>query len=434
MRMLKRALQRSSLVCAGVLVALIVGEAVVSLGYWSLHGARFPNQQYRDALLVQSAAANKRPDTKRPREYGREFIHPYLGFVPDPATLPNGVTIGDPGQILPASDTELIVGVFGGSFASGVCNYAAGELQSVLARPGRTVHLLCVAAGGYKQPQQFLALAYLLAQGAHFDLVLNVDGFNEVALPPFENTPQGVAPIYPRAWNWRVGGVDDPEALKLLAQIAAVERTRTQWAERFVKWGLERSNLLLLVWRSRDQLLYAEWSRLNSELQQQRLEQRKSYATSGPAMSVGSDLDLYSYLAQVWKNSSLQMKRLCDANGIVYEHFLQPNQYVQGSKPMAREEERVALAAGDYQKAVVRGYPLLAQQGEDLRRAGVRFHDLTMMFREVQEPVYRDNCCHLTGAGYRLVARAIGERIARDGSASAAPAAEPPAAGTSDPP
>jgi len=136
----------------------------------------------------------------------------------------------------------------------------------------------------------------------------------------------------------------------------------------------------------------------------------------------------------LWRDSSVQMQRLCDANGIVYEHFLQPNQYVPASKPMAAEEQRTALTTGDYQKGVVRGYPFLAEQGENLRRAGVRFHDLTMMFKEVPEPVYRDTCCHLTGPGYRMVAGAIGELTARDGSASPAQAAEPPHTRPSDPP
>ena len=41
---------------------------------------------------------------------------------------------------------------------------------------------LCLSHEGYKQPQQLLVLAYFLSIGQPFDLVVNIDGFNEVAL------------------------------------------------------------------------------------------------------------------------------------------------------------------------------------------------------------------------------------------------------------
>jgi len=43
-----------------------------------------------------------------------------------------------------------------------------------------------------------MRLNYLLALGARFDLFINLDGFNEVALPPAENIPKGVFLFFPR--------------------------------------------------------------------------------------------------------------------------------------------------------------------------------------------------------------------------------------------
>ena len=432
--MLKNALERALLVCAGIGLALVVGEVGASVGYWAVQGQRFPTQDCHRAMLEQSTAPKDQPLTAHAGEFSREFIHPYLGFVPDPTRMRDGMTIGDPGQVVAPSDRELIVGLFGGSFGGGLCNYANAELRRVLARPGKAVRLLCIAAAGYKQPQQLLALTYLLAQGAHFDLVINVDGFNEVALAPLENTPQGVAPIYPRAWLWRVGTLQDPGALKLVAQLSSIENARREWSEWFVDWGLYRSTLLALVWQSRDRLLRAAWTRSLTELNDHRLEQRKSYAGSGPAMTFADDAALYTYLARVWKDSSLQMKLLCDANGIAYEHFLQPNQYVKDSKPMGQEEQRVAIGGGPYPTAVAGGYPRLEHQGEELRRAGVRFHDLTIIFKDVQDPVYRDNCCHLNGAGYAMVARAIGDSIGRETPGLPDESSVQPSAHQTDPP
>jgi len=41
---------------------------------------------------------------------------------------------------------------------------------------------LCFSHEGYKQPQQLLVLSYFLSIGQPFDMVMNIDGFNEVAL------------------------------------------------------------------------------------------------------------------------------------------------------------------------------------------------------------------------------------------------------------
>ena len=413
--MLKGILERALLVCAGIVFALITAEGLVYVGYWAILGHRFPGADYRSAMLERTGAASAQPQMHRPGEDDRGavpmVIHPYLGFVPAPGQITGGTTIGDPLQIPPQSDRELNVGVFGGSFAAGLCAYAKTELRRVLAPPGKDVRVLCMTAGGYKQPQQLLALAYLLAQGAHFDLVLNVDGFNEVSLPAVENEPQGVAPIYPRAWFWRVGDLEDPDALKLLGELSVTDRDRRSWAKTFVHWGLDRSALLTQVWASRDRLFDVERNQILTELRDHKIEQRKSYAATGPTMTFADDESRYAYLARLWRDSSLQMKLLCDGNGIAYDHFLQPNQYVEGSKPMGPEELRETIRPGPYSRGVVGGYPHLRREGEELVRAGLKFHDLTMVFKDVQERLYKDGCCHLTGPGYIRIARVIGESV-----------------------
>jgi hypothetical protein len=319
-----------------------------------------------------TASSAARPMSNRPGEDPRGVptaIHPYLGFVPVPDA--GGSTIGDIRQLPPGSNGERVVGVFGGSFAAGTCAFAAKELRAALALPGKAARLLCLAAGGYKQPQQLLALTYLLAQGAHFDLVLNIDGFNEVALPAVENTPQGVAAIYPRGWLWQVGHLEDPAALKLLGELSLTDGERTRWAATCLRWGLFRSALLALAWQSRDHLFEVERDRLLNELREHKVEQRSSYAANGPPMTFADDRDYYAYLAEVWKNASLQMKRLCDANGIAYAHLLQPNQYIEGSKHMTARELKLIANPTFYGTPVRLGYPELQRQGAALahRRA-----------------------------------------------------------------
>jgi hypothetical protein len=417
--MMKRITERLLLICGGVVLALLLLEVSLYLGYRIAHGRRFPFEDYRAAMHEQADAGAILPANRTPGEYEvagyPEVIHPYLGFVPDPAGNASHSTIADRSQILPPTKSTLVVGVFGGSFAGGLCHFGRGNLRRALRRPGRSARILCVSAGGYKQPQQLLALAYILGLGGHFDIVINVDGLNEVALPPVENVAQGVAVDYPRGWSGRLAKLTDPETMMLLGGLYALDASRAEWARTFYEWGLYRSATLALSWEARDRVFDAERRKITGELNRWKAGRESSYAVTGPKMSFANDDVLYHYLAALWEDSSLQMKRLCDANEISYYHFLQPNQYVENSKPMTAVERRRAVRQGHpYQRGVVLGYPLLRSQGEELARAGVKFHDLTMVFADVREPMYKDDCCHLFPRGYAMIANLIGNLIRSD--------------------
>ena len=55
-----------------------------------------------------------------------------------------------------------------------------------------------------------------------------------------------------------------------------------------------------------------------------------------------TDENVPAKLAEFWARCSTQMHRVCQAYGIKYLHYLQPNQYV-GDKPMGEEERRLPL-------------------------------------------------------------------------------------------
>jgi lysophospholipase L1-like esterase len=109
------------------------------------------------------------------------------------------------------------------------------------------------------------------------------------------------------------------------------------------------------------------------------------------------------------------MHQLCAARGIPYHHFLQPNQYVPGSKPLTLEE-RTRFTRDDhpYRQAVLDGYPELRKAGEELRRSGVAFHDLTDLFADEERTVYGDDCCHLNAYGNRRLAEAVAAALRQD--------------------
>ena len=104
--------------------------------------------------------------------------------------------------------------------------------------------------------------------------------------------------------------------------------------------------------------------------------------------------------------------------GFRYFHFLQPNQYVKGSKSKGPEERAIALPPTYfYKQGATEGDPYLITAGREMREQGLAFTDLTPMFKDVAEPVYRDPCCHFNTRGHELIAqeiaRVVGEAYAR---------------------
>lgn len=380
----------------------------------------------REAVRTPDPAPNATPNLDAlpfPRRHRDEqALHPFLGFVMDadrhPAARrgfnPQAIEHGFPLNVEPlfqeAAPDKLLVAVVGGSVANILAgqhrDLLAGELSRLPRFAGRRIAVLNLAAFGYKQPQQLATLNYFLALGARFDLVLNLDGFNDVALPAADLVPRGVFPFFPQSWFARVAELD-PRLVELLGERAYRRRGRQERAVAFSRRPWRSSFTAGLLWKALDDALARRLEAAEQALTAYDPTQL-GYAARGPGRSYPSAEDLYLDLARVWARSSWQMHLLCRGEGIEYLHFLQPNQYDEGAKPMGEEERRVAfLADHPYRGAVVAGYPRLREAGAALVRQGVAFHDLTQVFAATPEPLYEDTCCHLNRRGNELLARAV---------------------------
>ncbi len=140
-------LRRLVYTCIGIVLSLLALELITFAGYFVTQRHVFPYTEYQTDMLKRGGQHGLRrlPGLANAGQVGHTVIHPYLGFVPDPGK--DGTTIGDANQVLSRSPDKLIVGVFGGSFAGGLCNYSRAELARVLQVPGRQVTLLCFGAG-----------------------------------------------------------------------------------------------------------------------------------------------------------------------------------------------------------------------------------------------------------------------------------------------
>jgi len=154
----------------------------------------------------------------------------------------------------------------------------------------------------------------------------------------------------------------------------------------------------------------------------------KKYEWIGPDLEDQGTYD--NQLLSLWKNSSLQMYRLANANNIRYIHVLQPNQYTPNVKQFSEEEgailgawlhrdtishidqdSRILLA----ERTVFSLYPRLENEGQNLWILyGVPFIDATHIYDEESRTIYIDRCCHVNEVGSDMIVHLIVDALKKE--------------------
>ena len=359
-------------------------------------------------------------------------IHPFLGYVHNPDAVNANHKLGPASDygfldgknpIFEHRDDTLVVAVFGGSVSWWLAYFGepiiADSLSKINGYKNKKIRVLRFGFSGGRQPQQLAALSYLLALGAQLDVVVNIDGFNEISLPRASNLDKGINPAFPTYWH-ELFSVFKPSAqsaaaMKLLGELSLKETSRKQAAEIASAFPWKYSIAANTLWSLYDSALANSENEIRFKIAQQKKNEAKvPYVLRGPRFNK-TGMSINQSFVELWKNSSLQMNALCRANGIEYFHFLQPNQYLPHSKPLSKEELKSAYDKTIfYRPEVEASYPLLIKEGKNLLARGVKFHDLTMIFKTTAESMYTDNCCHLNHDGNIKFARIIGDIIADD--------------------
>ncbi|MBI3049590.1 MAG: hypothetical protein HYY76_14900 [Acidobacteria bacterium] len=368
-----------------------------------------------------------------------EAVHPYFGVTHRPgtpfdipaslranSTVPARLRTNNFGFVSPhdypftrTAERQFVVGLFGGSVGLWFCQVGAPRMVEHLARHPffrtRDIVPLCFSHEGYKQPQQALVLAYFLSRGQRFDLVVNLDGFNDVALGAF-NHERGYDASMPSVQHLDplVNLVNQsaltPQKLESLAAIFRDRRRLAALTDRIaanriasVDFALDRYYRRVLDRYTRE---LGRFATLPSNPPENPLIQ------ATPPVRPKDRAALFAEIADIWAQSSRLMHEMLDARGAVYVHVLQPNQYYT-SRRFSKAEAATALSdASPYKPSVEQGYPLLAAAGaSQLRARNVRFFDATRVLDGEPAPVYMDNCCHYTLTGNYLLAEFIAASI-----------------------
>jgi hypothetical protein len=403
----------------GILFGLLVSEGI--LRGWrqhrgSLRTAKAQAEHLEGALATSARfVPNNSEGSSRPPGQIQAVLHPYSGAENWHDT--GGVLAYFRKRTHPRN-YEIVV--MGGSVAMLLADYLIKNprpewIEAAQQRGGDLV-VLNYAHATYKQPQQVGRLSYLLSFGYEPDVVLEVDGFNEVALALENAIESQVNPLYPSAPNW--GAVLPNQSINNYdyARIAGgmlIRRAETlAQVQRAAKLGLLNS-AIVGYW------LEFQVKHTLSAINVGRVEFFNLWANQSPTKINrelrGPDYDpdprkILDLCVEAWKQGSISMQALCQARGIRYVHMLQPTLFDQGSKRLDASEAKIKAPSLAWGEGPRRGYPLLRQLGATLAERGIEFIDASRCLAEVSEPLYYDSC-HMVERGNELWLEALGERL-----------------------
>ena len=412
-------LRRAALAAGGVALAELVARVVLALlgdGY-SAAELRAELTRAVDGERELPTLDTGAPDDVAHEADGRIFLHPYYAYDTNDGAERTAwqLALAREGADAALGNPYLIL-VVGGSVAELFGTPGRGgteRLTELLAADerlgGRPVYFLSNGRPAFKQPQQTMLVADLLGSGLEPDLVLNLDGFNEVALASL-NRRWDAHPGHPSFFHWsylsRRGGVE-AETLDLALDVRAAGERAAATAERALRWHLDASCVtgLFVRWRVR--------AALADRVAAERALVAHLAAPGVRTVAHGPEFegDAVEHAVESWVQGSLSIDALCQRRGIAYLHVLQPTLHDEGSKPLTAEERSDGAAEPEIVDGVRRGYPLLREAGERLRDAGVAFVDGSEAFRTVEQRLYED-LCHFDRAGAAILAELVAPSVA----------------------
>ena len=362
-----------------------------------------------------------------------ERLHPFFGYVLKQGAFTNEklkLKVNKHGffslyeyPFVKTNKKQFIIGIFGGSVAN---NFALDEyinqrlskkLQSYPELAGREIVVLNFGNGGYKQPQQLLILNYFLALGQELDLVINIDGFNEVALSNLNNkarveigmpSVQHLQPLTGLASNV------SPEVMSAIVQIndnkkqlkAGIDKLQTcQFALCHAVTSLRVKQLV----NNYQQAVV----KYDAQVKNSNADTANSSIVYIPkADSVLPDRAAFEKMASMWYESSIGMNQILSSRKIKYFHFIQPNQYYPTKRAFTAKEKEIAInKESPYIEGVKKGYPVLLSKVDDLQKARVNVFSAVNILDNTKETVYKDACCHYNSVGEEVLANYVSSSI-----------------------
>lgn len=408
------------------LVLLLVFLELGSLGWYFVKHKQF---FYTREKPLDKSALGINLEGVRLNESIVERFHPFFGFIQKPsADFRPGFKVNNYGFISPydypfkkTKPNQFIIGVFGGSVASDYAIYQVQNkilpkyLKQLPRLKDREFIILSFATGGYKQPQQLLILNYFLALGQELDMVVNIDGFNEVALSNLNNknqidlampSLQHILPLTNLANN--------SLSIKAMKATVRIQENKAKINQAFTtlqNCTLAACDALTSVYIQNLVNNY-KTDVINFEKERTKQQDGGSVIYINTNKSVLEDSVAFEQMAQNWAKSSIFMHKVLSASNVPYFQVLQPNQYYQTKRVFGEAEKQIAFNQDTpYAKAVELGYPALFKKFPNLEKNHIDILNGVNVFDKTKDAVYVDSCCHYNQAGEVIFSDYVGSSI-----------------------
>lgn len=356
-------------------------------------------------------------------------LHPYFGYTFKPGSRPMadgpaannyGFVSGYDYPFKRQNENQFIIGVFGGSLAHLFTLYEQEHknlthaLQQLPDLHDKEMVFLNFGGLGYKQPQQAIILNYFLSIGQDFDLVINLDGFNEMAFSVVNNQrgveislpcSQSALPLLDIA-NSDLSSEQVESAVAILRDRAGLTKSlakakESQLASSYVLAVMQIKYYAKMLRRELDEFIDKGTINLRQEAQ------NRLTGTDNVNLPPREE-DVYQKAAEIWANSSISMQNILSQHNTPYFHFIEPNQYYATARKFTEEEKKIAIDPnGGFAQIISKGYPILLSKLAALRFARVQVFNGVNIFDNVPESVYADQCCHYNNAGNEVLSQYI---------------------------
>lgn len=316
---------------------------------------------------------------------------------------------------------EYVIAIYGGSVAGGFLQDTIEYLTATLSKhpdlSGRRVRLLQFAMGAQKQPISLFYLNYFAALKQTIDLVINIDGFNDVR-NSIVNLESGHHFLMPHA---AIAKTFDAYVSVPTLDLAYLDYFRSVAKLKKRITAAESRSFRLLK-----SIGYLDWlKRKYAELavRPPRNDGDMSLMLTVPANKVTFlDLDadaqnrLADDVAGAWYTCTRLMLASCQTMGMQYIHAVQPTHFFSQRKHLSSREKEWIIDAPkkDRGQATTKRiievcYPKLVELASTLGKQ-VYCHMIDVL-DDAHEEVFLDHECHFNPAGHHLMARRLCEFI-----------------------
>jgi len=410
-----------TVIAFNIVLFLVLAEGFSLIYFGATEGRLFYSQKPALATAYETPATEMEitafqfhpyfgVSTKAYHRINRNSVTNNLGFL-SPHDYP----------LTKSKNREYFIGIFGGSVAQLFCKHGEPKLKAALRKHpafrNRKITLLNFSHGSFKQPQQIMVLSYFLSIGQALDMVINIDGFNEIALAG-RNEKRGIhcsMPSY-NHFGSLINLIDESTlSYDRLEHLHAITRIRKKLTDIESNYGSSTCACTGLFWHTLSHRRQREFS-----YALHRLDESGSENTDGSlvhVMRTGEPQDDQAIVRKgidLWARCSRTMNSICSGNGIEYVQFIQPNQYYTKKTFTDNELENAVNEETVHAHFVKLGYPLLLRRAEELSRDNLPVISAVEVFDDEPSTLFIDSCCHFNKRGNWLLASFIARKICED--------------------